>query len=79
MRQGLEKVSNTITYRQVILTLRELYGFEDDELNDDNWQEISSRIRHESRSYPDWAIRILDKMNVFKVILDLGTHASILT
>ncbi len=70
IKQGLAQVNNTITYRYIMLALRELYGFADEELTDDNWQALSSKIRAKSRNHPQWAVETLDKMKVTKVILD---------
>jgi predicted TIM-barrel fold metal-dependent hydrolase len=72
LKPYLEKVRNTIYYRYLLIALRDLYGLEDEEIDDSNWREISQRIREKSQNHLEWSLAILDKMKVHKVILDIN-------
>ncbi len=75
LKPYIEKVRNTIYYRYLLIALRDLYGLEDDEIDDSNWKEISERIRDKSKNHLEWSLSILDRMKVHRVILDInGTN-----
>lgn len=67
----LEKVRNTIYYQYLLIALRDLYGFESEEFGDD-WKEISDKIRAKSKKNPEWALKLLERTGVHRVILDIA-------
>ena len=75
LRPYLEKVRNTIYYRYLLIALRDLFGFDGEEVDDSNWKEISSRIRERSKDHLKWSLEVLGKMKVRKVILDISGTA----
>lgn len=75
LRPYLEKVRNTIYYRYLLIALRDLFGFDGEEVDDSNWKEISSRIREKSKDHLKWSLEVLGKMKVRKVILDISGTA----
>ena len=73
LKPYLEKLRNTVYYRHLLIALRDLYGFEDDEVDDSNWRELSQRIREKSRNRLRWSLEVLDRMKVRRVILNIGS------
>ena len=67
----LSRVKNTIYYQYLLIALRDLYGYEREEIGDD-WKELSEKIRANSRKNPQWALSLLDKMGIHKIILDIA-------
>jgi len=75
LKPYIEKVRNTIYYRYLLIALRDLYGLEDEEIDDSNWKKISECIREKSKDHLKWSLAVLDKMKVHRVILDIsGTN-----
>ncbi|MEM2905247.1 MAG: amidohydrolase family protein [Candidatus Bathyarchaeia archaeon] len=72
LKPYLENVRSSAYYRYLLIALRDLYGFEADEVDDGNWQEVSARIRERSREGPAWSMKVLDRMNVYRMILDIS-------
>jgi hypothetical protein len=72
LKQYIEDVKNTSYYRYLLIALHDLFGLEEEDLNDRNWDTISSRIVARSEDHVKWSIEVLDKMGVFKVILDIS-------
>jgi len=72
LRPYLEKVRNTIYYRHLLIALRDLYGFQGEEVDDSNWRELSQRIREKSQNRLKWSLEVLDRMKVYKVILNIS-------
>jgi len=72
LKPYLENVRNAIYYRYLLIALRDLYAFDEEEIDDSNWQEVSHRIRERSRDHLEWSLEILDKMKVYRVILDIS-------
>jgi predicted TIM-barrel fold metal-dependent hydrolase len=72
LKPYLEKLRNTIYYRHLLIALRDLYGFEGEEVDDSNWRELSQGIREKSRNRLKWSLEVLDRMKVYKVILNIG-------
>jgi hypothetical protein len=72
LKPYLEKVQNAIYYRYLLIALRDLYGLEGEELDNSNWNEISRRIREKSLNHLEWSMQILDKMKVYRMILDIS-------
>jgi len=75
LRPHLENVRNAIYYRYLLIALRDLYGFEGDDVDESNWKEISLRIREKSKDRLKWSLEVLRKMRVHKVILDISGTA----
>ena len=67
----LKRITNTVYYQYLLIALRDIYGYEHEEIGDD-WRELSDRIRANSKKNPQWAISLLDKMGIHKVILDIA-------
>lgn len=72
LKPYLENVRNTIYYRYLLIALRDLYGFSGEEIDESNWREISANIRERSKDHLRWSLEILDRMKVFRVILDIS-------
>lgn len=75
LKPHLENVRNTIYYTYLLIALRDLYGLDEEELDDSNWKEISQRIRERSKEHLKWSLQVLDKMKVHKIILDISGTA----
>ena len=75
LRPYLDKVRNTIYYRYLLIALRDLFGFNGEEIDDSNWKEVSYRIREKSKDHLKWSLEVLDRMKVHKVILDISGTA----
>jgi len=71
LRPYLQRIRNTVYYQYLLIALRDLYGYEREEFGDD-WRELSDKIRENSRKNPQWALSLLDKMGIRKVILDIA-------
>jgi predicted TIM-barrel fold metal-dependent hydrolase len=69
MKVHFENVSNTSYYRYLLIALRDLFGLKEKEINDENWAEVSRRIAKKSKDNIKWSLRVLEKMNLKKVIL----------
>ena len=54
----LEGLSNTTMWRHKIVMFRSLFGLEDHELTDDNWQHVNESIREKTRD-PGWYDQIV--------------------
>ena len=67
----LQRVKNTAYYQYLLIALRDLYGYEREDFGDD-WRELSDKIRANSKRNPRWALSLLDKMRIRKVILDIA-------
>jgi len=67
----LKRVKNTVYYQYLLIALRDLYGYEHEEFGDD-WRELSEKIRANNRKNPQWALSLLDKMGIRRVILDIA-------
>jgi len=67
----LQRIRNTVYYQYLLIALRDLYGYEREEFGDD-WRELSDRIRVNSKKNPQWALSLLDRMKVRRVILDIA-------
>ncbi len=72
LKPYLEKLRNTIYYRHLLIALRDLYGFQDEEVDESNWRELSHSIREKSRNRLKWSLEVLDRMKVYRVILNIG-------
>jgi hypothetical protein len=72
LKPYLERVRNTIYYRYLLIALRDLYGLQDEEVDESNWRELSQHIREKSQNNLKWSLEILEKMKVHKVILDIS-------
>lgn len=72
LKPALENVRNAVYYRYLLIALRDLYGFDAEEVDDDNWESVSKRIREKSRDHLNWSMEVLDRMKVHKVILDIS-------
>jgi len=68
----LDHVRSTIYYRYLLIALRDLYGWEGEEVDDGDWRALSDRLRGTSRKGPEWALSVVDRMGVEKVLLDAG-------
>lgn len=77
LRPFLERVRNTIYYRFLLIALRDLYGFEGDEIDDENWMSLSERIREKNRDHLKWSLEIFDRMDVHRMILDISEKGRI--
>jgi hypothetical protein len=75
LRPFLERARNTIYYRFLLVALRDLYGFEGEELDDANWRALSEGIREKSRDHLKWSLEVLDRMNVHAMILDISERS----
>lgn len=71
LKPYLERVRNTIYYRYLLIALRDLYGFEDEGFGE-NWKELSDKVRAKSRDNPKWALELMEKINIHRVILDVA-------
>jgi len=71
LKPHLENVRNTIYYRYLLIALRDLYGLNEEEIDESNWKKTSLNIRERSKDYLKWSQEILNKMKVYKVILDI--------
>ena len=67
----LNRVRNTTYYQYLLTALRDLYGYETEEVKDD-WRELSDKIRERSRGNPGWALKLLAEMGIYKVNLDIA-------
>ncbi len=63
------RVSNTAYYRSLLTACQELYGLEDEDLTDDNWQSVSEAIRARAGE-PGWGEEVLRRGKVRKVLED---------
>lgn len=68
----LGPVRSTIYYRYLLIALRELYDWQGEEVDEGDWRALSDRIREESRKGPEWALSIVDRMGIEKILLDAG-------
>jgi len=67
----LGKVKNTMYYQYLLVALRDLYGYEAEEIGAD-WKELSEKIRANSRKNPQWALELIERMGVHRVTLDIA-------
>jgi hypothetical protein len=66
----LDNVKSANYYRTLVMnTYRDLYGFEHDEITDDNWKELSERIS-QAYDHDDFYEKIFKKLNVKVALLD---------
>jgi predicted TIM-barrel fold metal-dependent hydrolase len=70
LKPYLERVKNTVYYQYLLIALRDLYGFEGEEFGED-WVDLSDQIRAQSRKNPNWGLELLEKIGVYKIILDI--------
>jgi len=68
----LDHVHSAIYYRYLLIALRDLYGWEGEEVDEGEWRALSDRIREASRRGPAWALSVVDRMGVKKILLDAG-------
>jgi len=64
----LKLIRNTATYWCLTRMLRDLYGFEEDEINEDNWRELADKI-YSKIEEKDWYKRVLEKTRLKKGFL----------
>jgi hypothetical protein len=68
----IHTVRNTSYYRSLIAAFRDLYGFADPELTDDNWRELSDRITTANKR-EDWYNYVLkEKARIEVSLLQIG-------
>jgi predicted TIM-barrel fold metal-dependent hydrolase len=72
LRPYWDHVRSAIYYRYLLQALRGLYNWEGEEADEGGWRSLSDRIRQASRKGPDWALPVVDRMGVKKVLLDSG-------
>jgi len=72
LKPYLENVRSSAYYRYLLIALRDLYGFEADEVDEGSWQELSGKIRERSRESLAWSMKVLERMNVYRMILDIS-------
>jgi len=75
LKPYLENVKGSAYYRYLLIALRDLYGFDAEELDDGNWRELSARIRERSGEGLAWSMKVLERMNVYRMILDISGTA----
>lgn len=68
----LEHVRSVTYYRYLLLALRDLYDWEAEEVDEGDWHPLSDRIREASRRGPDWALSVVERMGVRKILVDVG-------
>jgi len=68
----LSHVRSAIYYRYLLIGLRDLYGWQGEEVDEGDWRTLSDRIREESRKGPQWALSVVDRMGVKRILLDAG-------
>lgn len=71
LKPYLDRVRNTTYYQYLLVALRDLYGFEGEEFGDD-WKTLSEKIRAKSRENPEWSLKLLEKMGVYRAVLDVA-------
>ena len=72
LRPYLSHVRSTIYYRYLLIGLCDLYGWEGEEVDEGDWRALSDRLREESRKGPEWALSVVNRMGVKKILLDVG-------
>jgi predicted TIM-barrel fold metal-dependent hydrolase len=68
----LDHVRSAIYYRYLLVALRDLYSWEGEEVDEGDWGSLSDRIQQASRRGPEWALSVVDRMGVKKILLDAG-------
>lgn len=61
LRHALDRAANVTYWRHVLLTFREVFGFEDEELTDDNWRALNDTIRQKTVE-PGWYHHVTEEM-----------------
>jgi hypothetical protein len=70
MKPYIKNVKTANYYRTLFqITYKDLYGFDHEELNDDNWRELSDKI-HKAYTKEDFYASVFKKMNVEVALLD---------
>ncbi|MCD6352212.1 MAG: amidohydrolase family protein [Armatimonadetes bacterium] len=69
VRPYLDRVGNTAYYRNLLLACRELYGLEDEDISDDNWQSLSETIRAKGQQ-EGWGEEVFRRAGVRKALED---------
>jgi glucuronate isomerase len=66
----ISKVRNTAYYQALLRAFRDLYGFADTEINEQNWEELSDRISSAAKR-EDWYHYVLkERANIDVALLD---------
>ncbi len=68
--QGMKKIPASAFLRYIIEAFQYMYGFSDDEINQDNWEQLSQLIRESYSKKNMLDYWIFDKFNVEKVVHD---------
>jgi hypothetical protein len=66
----LEELRNTAVYTLIRRGLKELYGFEGDEITDDNWEELNRRVldNYCTKGSPAWMLEAMQKAKVKAIV-----------
>ena len=76
LRPYLPAARSTAYYRYLLAACRDLHGFDDSDLTDDNWQALSARIEAAYRG-PDWFGYVLGEKCRVKVALNDQTWGGV--
>lgn len=68
----LESVRTTVYYRYLIRALQDFYGLDGEVITDTNWKTISNQIAQKNENHVEWELRVLDLMNVHRMILEIS-------
>jgi hypothetical protein len=68
IRPYIDRVRNTSYYRSLLAALRDLYNFDDAQLGDDNWHELSDKILAANKD-ESWYSHVLKEKAVIEVLL----------
>jgi len=70
LKHYLPYVRNTAYYKSYILAFKELYGFEDDDINDSNWRWLSEQIQKNAKKEGWYKFVLREKGNIERCIWD---------
>jgi predicted TIM-barrel fold metal-dependent hydrolase len=70
MQPVLEVLRNTAVYTLIKRGIKELYGFEGDEITDDNWEELNRRVldNYCTKGAPAWMLEAMQKAKVKAIV-----------
>lgn len=70
MQPALEELRGATVYTAIRRGLQELYGFEGDEITDDNWEELNRRVTktYEAKGAPAWLLEVAERAHVKAMI-----------
>lgn len=69
-KELLDRLRPLTTYRALRIAFKELYGFEGDDITDENWRELNDKVVRTYKTYGQrrWLAEVLKRANISRIV-----------